>query len=78
MNCPHCRSTATNQRKQRTALGYYRFSCRRCSRRFNERTGTPFNDLQFPTDIVLLVVFWRLRYKLGFRDVAELLLQRGY
>ena len=21
---------------------------------------------------------WRLRYKLGFRDVAELLLQRGY
>ena len=23
-------------------------------------------------------VLWRLRYKLGFRDVAELLLQRGY
>jgi putative transposase len=78
MNCPHCRSTATNQRKQRTALGYHRFSCRRCRRRFNERTGTPFNDLQFPTDIVLLAVLWRLRYKLGFRDVAELLLQRGY
>ncbi len=47
-------------------------------RRYNERSGTPFNDLQFPTDIVLLSVLWRLRYKLGFRDVAELLVQRGY
>ena len=78
MNCPHCRSTATSIRKHRTALGYHRLSCRPCRRRFNERTGTPFNDLQFPTDIVLLAVLWRLRYKLGFRDVAELLLQRGY
>ena len=25
-----------------------------------------------------LAVLWRLRYKLGFRDVAELLLQRGF
>ena len=45
---------------------------------FNERTGTPFNDLQYPTDVVLLAVLWRLRYKLSFRDVAELLLQRGF
>jgi transposase-like protein len=59
-------------------LGYRRFSCQSCRRRFNERTGTPFNDLQFPTDIVLLAVLWRLRYKLGLRDVAELLGQRGY
>ncbi len=78
MNCPHCRATATSKRKHRTTLGYVRFSCRSCHRRFNERTGTPYNDLQFPTDIVLLAVLWRLRYKLGFRDVAELLLQRGY
>ena len=27
---------------------------------------------------MLLAVLWRLRYKLGLRDVAELLLQRGY
>ncbi len=78
MTCPHCRSGATTQRKHRSALGYRRFSCRSCHRRYNERTGTPFNDLQFPTDIVLLSVLWRLRYKLGFRDVAELLGQRGY
>ncbi len=25
-----------------------------------------------------MAVLWRLRYKLGFRDIAELLLQRGY
>ena len=40
--------------------------------------GTTSSDLQFPTDIVLLAVLWRLRYKLSFRDVAELLLQRGF
>jgi putative transposase len=78
MTCPHCESTATTRRTSRTALGYRRFNCRSCGRRFNERTGTPFNDLHFPTDVVLLAVMWRLRYKLGFRDVAELLLQRGY
>ncbi len=78
MPCLHCRSTATTKRKRRTALGYARFNCRSCRWRFNERTGTPFNDLQYPTDIVLLAVLWRLRYKLSFRDVAELLLERGF
>ena len=78
MHCPHCRSTATTKRRHRTTLGYQRFNCRAGGRRFNERTGTPFNDLQYPTDLVLLAVLWRLRYKLSFRDVAELLLERGY
>ena len=71
MTCPHCESTAIRRRKQRTALGYRRFSCADCQRRFNERSGTPFNKLQFPTDIVLLAVLWRLRYKLGLRDVRN-------
>ena len=70
MPCPHCRSTATTKRKPRTTLGYPRLRCRACGRRFN--------DLQYPTDLVLLAVLWRLRYTLSFRDVAELLLQRGY
>ena len=78
MNCPHCRSTTTTKRQHHTALGYLTFKCRSCRRRFNERTGTPFNDLQYPTDVVLLAVLWRLRYKLSLRDVAELLLERGY
>ena len=78
MHCPRCRSNATTARTLRTALGYRRFNCRACPRRFNERTGTPFNDLQYPTDIVLLAVLWRLRYTRSFRDVAELLFERGY
>ncbi len=78
MDCPHCGFAATTRRRGRSALGYRRYACRGCHHRFNERTGSPFNDLQFPTDIVLLAVLWRLRYKLGLRDVAELLLQRGY
>jgi putative transposase len=30
------------------------------------------------TDVVLLAVLWRLRYKLSLRDVAELFLARGF
>ena len=78
MTCPHCRSSAATRWRHRTELGYRRFRCRSCGRRFHERTGSRFNELQYPTDIVLLAVLSRRRYKLGFRDVAELLLQRGY
>ncbi len=77
MTCSHCGSQETNRRRRRSSLGFHTFARRACRRIFNERTGTPFNDLQYPTDIVLLAVSWRLRYKLGFRDVAELLLRRG-
>ncbi len=35
---------------------YRLFRCRPCRRTFNERTGTPFNHLQAPTDSALLVV----------------------
>ena len=78
MTCPHCGSEETSRRRRRSSLGYRTSVCRSCRRIFNERTGTPFNELQYPTDIVLLAVLWRLRYKLSFRDVAELLLQRGF
>jgi transposase-like protein len=59
-------------------LGYRRFRCRKCCREFNERTGTPFNRLQYPSDIVCLVVLWRLRYKLSLRDLAEMFIERGF
>ena len=78
MTCPRWSSTATTKRKPRTTLGYRTSACRACRRTFNERTGTPVNDLQYPTDLVLLAVLWRLRYTLRFRDVAALLLGRGY
>jgi putative transposase len=34
--------------------------------------------LEYPTEIVLLVVLWRLRYKLSLRDLTELFLERGF
>ncbi len=78
MPCPHCAATTISALTQRTQLGYRTFRCSACRRQFNERTGTPFNYLEFPTDIVLLVVLWRLRYKLSLRDLAEMFLERGF
>src|SRR5262249_47536414 len=78
MTCPYCRSAQTKERPERTELGYRRFRCRNCGREFNERTGTPFNRLQYPSDVVCLVVVWRLRYKLSLRDLAEMFLERGF
>src|SRR5829696_5946502 len=77
MHCPNCSSTTT-QLAGKTSCGYNRFRCSPCKRKFNERTGTVFNHLQFPTDIVLLAVLWRVRYKLSLRDLSEMFLVRGF
>jgi transposase-like protein len=78
MNCPHCCSTYTTQLQRTTDLGYAVFRCQECRRTFNERTGTPFNFLEVPTDIVFQVLLCRVRYKLSFRDIAEIFLLRGF
>jgi putative transposase len=78
MNCPHCTEVTTKKRAKKTKLGYTTFFCPQCKQTFNERSGTPFNYLEFPTDIVLLAIVWRLRYKLSLRDVAEMFLERGF
>ena len=77
MRCPHCESDDTSERRERTHLGYRRFRCGTCHREFNERTGTRFNHLQYPTDIVCLVVLWRVRRNLSLRDLPEMFLERG-
>lgn len=76
--CPHCHSRATTALAQRTSLGYRQFRCLDCRRQSNERTGTPFNRLQVPTDVALLAVRWYLRYKLSLRNLAEMLIDRGF
>jgi transposase-like protein len=79
MQCPHCHSENTRVRlNQTTSLGYPLHFCRSCQRSFNERTGTPFNHLEVPTDIVFQVLYCRLRFKLSYRDVAELFWLRGF
>ena len=78
MSCPHCSFSETTLLPEPTSLGYIRFQCRHCQRTFNERTGTEFNFLEVPTDIVFQVLIWRFRYKLSLRDLAEMFLLRGF
>lgn len=65
------------ERLERTAHGYRRFRCRACGKQWNERTGTVLNRAQYPSDVVALVVLWRLRYKLSLRDLPEMFALRG-
>lgn len=75
---PHYCSTHTTQLQRTTDLGYAVFRCKECCRTFNERTGTPFNFLEVPTDIVFQILLCSLRYKLSVRDIAEFFLLRGF
>jgi len=74
-----CGSAALAARPERTAQGYRRFRCRECGRQFNfnERSAGLLNRAQYPSDVIALVVLWRLRYKLSLRDLAEMFLVRG-
>ncbi len=76
MRCPLCHSTSTMERSDRTAHGYRRFRCGECKRGFNERTGSVLNRLPLPTDVIFLIVLWRLRLKLSRRELAEIPLLR--
>jgi hypothetical protein len=52
-----------SERSERTAQGYRRFRCRTCGKQFNERSSGLLNRTQYPSDVIALVVLWRLRYK---------------
>ena len=77
MRCLECGSEAVTERPERTAQGYRRFRCRACGKQFNERSGTLLNRTQYPSDVIALVVLWRLRYKLSLRDLPEMFAVRG-
>src|SRR5215208_7172904 len=77
MRCLECGSEAVTERPERTAQGYRRFRCRTCGKQFNERSGTLLNRTQYPSDVIALVVLWRLRYKLALRDLPEMFAVRG-
>jgi hypothetical protein len=76
VHCPKCRSTAVKERPERTAQGYRRFRCLDCTKQFNERSSGLLNRTRYPSDVIALVVLWRLRYKLSLRDLAEMFLIR--
>ena len=71
------RLAAVTERPERTAQGYRRFRCRDCGKQYNERSGGLLNHTQYPSDVIALVVLWRLRYRLTLRDLAEMFLHRG-
>src|SRR4249920_213604 len=77
MRCTECDATEVTERPERTARGYRRFRCRTCGKQFNERSAGLLNRTQYPSDVIALVVLWRLRYKLSLRDLAEMFLTRG-
>ena len=77
MRCLECGSEAVTERPERTAQGYRRFRCRACGKQFNERSGGVLNRTQYPSDVIALVVLWRLRYKLSLRDLPEMFAVRG-
>jgi putative transposase len=77
MRCIGCGSTAVSERPERTVQGYRRFRCRTCGKQFNERSGGVLNRTHYPSDVIALVVFWRLRYTLSLRDLSEMFLLRS-
>src|SRR3712207_1853982 len=77
MACVAGGSAAVTERPERTAQGYRRFRCRDCGEQFNERSGTLLNHAQYPSDVIALVVLWRLRCRLTLRDLSEMFLVRG-
>jgi putative transposase len=78
MTCPRCQCREIRKLSQTTDLGYVVYRCQGCRRQCNERTGTPFNFLEMPTDIVFQVVLFRLLFKLSLRDLVQMFLIRGY
>ena len=77
MDCIGCGSAAVSERSECTAQCYLQFRCRACGKQFNERSAGSLNRTQYPSDVIALVVLWRLRYKLALRDLPEMFLVRG-
>ena len=72
-----CCGSAAMERLERAARGYRRFRCRGCGKQLNGRSAGPLNRTQCPSDVIALVVLWRLRHRLTSRDLSETFLQRG-
>jgi putative transposase len=77
MDCVACGSAAVTERPERTARGCRRFRCRECGKQYNERSGGLLNHTPYPSDVIALVVLWRLHYRLTLRDLSEMFLVRG-
>ena len=77
MRCVACGAAAVSVRSRCIVQSYRRFRCRVCGKQFNERSHGLRNRTRYPSDVIALVVLWRLRYKLSLRDLTEMFLVRG-
>lgn len=77
MECPHCQSNNTRQLNTKTKLGYQKFFCRQCQSEFNERSGAKLNFIEYPTEVVMLVIHYYYRFKVSLDDVVELMAMRN-
>ncbi len=78
MDCPHCHSTNVTQMKATTVLGYTQYRCRACAKQYNERSGSVFNFIEYPTEVVMITVHYYYRFKVSLDDVVELMAMRGF
>ena len=77
MDCPYCKSVKIRKYPSKTNLNYQKYLCRDCNRQYNERTGTLFNFIEYPTEIVMMTVYYYYRFKVSLDDVVELMQMRG-
>jgi putative transposase len=77
MRCTECGPRAVTERPERTAQGNCRFRCRQCCKQSIVRSDGVLNWAQYPSDVIALVVLWRLRCKLALRDLPEMFGIRG-
>ena len=75
---PHCQSPRLRNLTRRTELGYAVFRCNACRRKFNERTGTPFNYLELPTDIIFRNRALSFAIQAEPAESGEMFLLRGF
>ena len=77
MDCPHCDSNCTSLLKSQMNLGYQQYRCNHCHKQFNERTNTPYNVIEYPTEMVTLTVYFYYRFRNSLDDVVELMALRN-
>ena len=63
---------------KKTYLGYKQYRCSSCGRQYNERTGTKLNFIEYPTEVVMMVINYYYRFKVSLDDVVQLMAMRGF
>ena len=79
MRCTKCDAAEVTERRENTCARLLPLlSCAApvASSSMSE-VAAYLNWTQYPSDVIALVVFWRLRYKLSLRDLPEMFLIRG-